>query len=110
MKLTHFQPPKQRQRNARSQTIQLKENSPTVCELNLLSSKKNNYITQNRGFMLIWGYLFEADSVQAYERAESSLVEEYNRVEKYVFTVCPKGLADILYSCETSRKRSGFVI
>ena len=108
MKLTHFQPPKQRQRNAHSQTIQLKENSPTVCELNLLSSKKNNY-SKSRIYVNM-GVPFQADSVQAYERAESSLVEKYNRVEKYVFTVCPKGLADILYSCEASRKRSGFVI
>lgn len=38
-----------------------------------------------------------ASSVQAYERAEFSLVEVYATVGKYVISVCPKGLADTLY-------------
>ena len=38
-----------------------------------------------------------ASLVQACERAEFSLVEVYATVEKYVISVCPKGLADTLY-------------
>ena len=43
-----------------------------------------------------------ASSVQAYERAEFSLVEVYDRVRIYVISICPKGQADTLYGCEKS--------
>ena len=38
-----------------------------------------------------------ASSVQAYERAEFSLVEVCDRVGKCVTSVCPKGPEDTLY-------------
>ena len=38
-----------------------------------------------------------ASTVQAYERAEFSLVEVYDRVRIYVISICPKGHADTLY-------------
>ena len=38
-----------------------------------------------------------ASSVQAYERAEFSLVEVYATVGKYVISLCLKGLEDTLY-------------
>ena len=45
-----------------------------------------------------------ASSVQTYEGAEFSLVEVYDRVGKYVISVCQKGLADTLYGCEKSQE------
>ena len=43
-------------------------------------------------------------TVQAYERAEFSLVEVYDRVRIYVISICPKGHADTLYGCEKSQE------